>query len=110
MAKDPLHTTWLIADKFREIDDTIPIRWIQTFLYVAQREDSEDLTQARIGDALGCAQGVVSKFLRKMSDEGEGLGLLRMKRDPLNDSRKTIELTPKGRKLLEDIKIIVNKG
>jgi DNA-binding MarR family transcriptional regulator len=106
MAKDPLHTLWLVADKFREIDDTIPIRWIQTFLYVAQHIDSEDLTQARIADALGAAEGVVSKFLLKMSDQG-GLGLLRRERDPQDDRRKTITLTAKGKKLLNDVQTII---
>ena len=107
MAKaDPIHSMWLIADKFREIDDTIPIRWVQTFLYIAMHIDSEDLSQARISEALGAAQGVVSKFLHKMSDKG-GIGLLRMERDVHDDRRKNIELTAKGKKLVNDIQIIL---
>lgn len=103
---DPLHTLWLVADKFREVDDTIPIRWIQTFIYIGMHLDSEDLTQARISEVLGAAQGVVSKFLQKMSDKG-GIGLLRMQRDVNDDRRKNIELTPKGKKLLNDIQTIL---
>lgn len=106
MSKDPLHDLWLVADKFREIDDTIPIRWVQTFLYIAMHYDSEDLSQARISEVLGAAQGVVSKFLHKMSDKG-GIGLLRMERDPQDDRRKNIELTAKGKKLMHDITTIL---
>ena len=107
--KDPLHTTWLITDKFREVDETIPIRWIQTFLYVAMHQGSDDLTQYRIAEALNTPQGVVSKFIAKMSDKG-GIGLLHLERDPTNDSRKTITLTGKGKKLLNDIQTILQKG
>ncbi len=106
---DPLHSLWLVADKFREVDDTIPIRWVQTFLYIAMHRDSDDLSQARISEVLGAAQGVVSKFLNKMSDQG-GIGLLHMERDKADDRRKSIELTPKGKKLRNDIQTILLKG
>jgi DNA-binding MarR family transcriptional regulator len=106
---DPLHNLWLIADKFREVYDSIPIRWIQTFLYVAMHQDSEDLTQARISEVLGAAQGVVSKFLNKMSDKG-GIGLIHMERSVHDDRFKNITLTVKGKKLFNDIQTILQKG
>ncbi len=105
-APDSLHLMWMIADKFSAIDHTMPIRWIQALVYVAQHIDSEDLTQARIAEAIGCENGVLSKYLLKMSDRG-GLGLLHLERDPTNDARKIISLTTKGKKLLNDINVIL---
>jgi DNA-binding MarR family transcriptional regulator len=101
----------MATDKFREQSEYINVRWMQTFLYVAMHLDSEDMTQERIANALGLTQNLLSRIITGLSDRvvnGEpGIGLLKYTRDPTNEARKVIELTPKGRKLLADLQLIM---
>jgi DNA-binding MarR family transcriptional regulator len=105
-SKDALQNLWLIADKFREASDTLPIRWIQTFVWITQRQGADHLYQEKIAEAVGVPQGIMSKILKKMSDKG-GLGLIHLERDTQDDRKKVITLTIKGKKLANDIQNIL---
>lgn len=100
---DSLQAIFLIADKFRAIDDHMMMRQIQVFLFLAMREGNTDLTQEEIAEALELPQNSVSKYINRMAK----LGLVTYSRDPNNDARKVVSLAAKGKKLLHDINTII---
>jgi DNA-binding MarR family transcriptional regulator len=89
---------------FREIAPNISKEEIEIFMMVAT---TEGLCMSDIGSALGFAVSTASRYFKNLSDirskTEPGYGLLYNYRDPQNNRRRLVVLSPKGRALYERI-------
>ena len=77
----------LVIDRFRRLDNELPCQTLATFLYIASHDD--------------CLSGK-----HRILDR-QGLGLIVKSRDPTNKRRLLLQLTPKGKRLVQTIKDIL---
>lgn len=91
-------------DPFFRVRGTIPARWLQTFLLVAQKEDQTVTELAKRADI---AVTTMSRILLDMGERNryleEGAGLLQSVDNVMNRREKLYSLTPKGRALFASI-------
>ncbi len=102
--RDPMNKILTIIEKLRELDQSASITQVHTLIYIATKKDRGEITQADLAETLRISQGMISRYLKALSTRTEdGPRLLSLERDPEDDTRKTIQLTPRGMKLVEDI-------
>ena len=95
-------------EHFRTLDKEIPAQVIATFLYVASHDDCSkvDLEKALSFSSASGSRNTdwLSAFHRLNKP---GLGLIIKYRDPNNRRRQVLQLSPKGRKLVQELKEIL---
>ena len=91
-------------DPLFNLKTSMPAKWIQAFLLVAEKEGSSVTEYAKRGDM---AITTMSRILIDMSERDsryeEGPGLVEGQDNPMNRREKSYTLTPKGRALLAHI-------
>jgi DNA-binding MarR family transcriptional regulator len=89
---------------FNEVAANISKEEIEIFMMVA---NAEGLCMSDIGQALGFAVSTASRYFKNLSDykapDESGYGLLYNYRDPKNNRKRLVVLSPKGRALYERI-------
>lgn len=100
----------MIFNKFRELEPEMSIHQAACFMLIAK---FEGLSMKELGDKLGIAQSSTSRNVAALSKwhrlNREGLDLVEAKEDPAERRRKIVMLTPKGRALIEALKMIFEK-
>ena len=99
-------------EEFRKLDPEMPVQTVLAFLYTVQLSDqSGGVSIKDIGAALGVSSAAASRNVSKLTEHGVksagGHGLLKTEEDPMYRVRKRIALTPKGRRVLQTLKEIV---
>lgn len=104
-----LNTLNLLLDEFREINQTISLATVQTFLLVAIHEGCS-LTE--ILKLTGWHQSTVSRYLLDLGpflrDKSPGYGLIEVNRDPMELRRNIYTLTAKGQALVRKIQSTID--
>ena len=105
-----LGRVYRIIEEFRKLDPEIPSQAINAFLYIVLHEGC---SVKDIGEALNLRQSSASRnvaLLSKMHRLGKpGLGLIEAKEDPRDRRWKTVNLTARGRRFLEDLDIHIGE-
>ena len=95
-------------EHFRTFDKEIPAQVIATFLYVASHDDCSkvDLEKAlAFSSASGSRNTDWLGAYHRLNKPG--LGLIIKYRDPTNRRKQVLQLSPKGRKLVQELKQIL---
>jgi DNA-binding MarR family transcriptional regulator len=96
----------------RVVADTIPVQELACFLEVAARPGAISIMD--VSKHLGISQSSASRNISALSDwhykKKPGLGLVETVVDPMEMRRKNVILTPKGKRLIEEITNILNSG
>ena len=95
-------------EHFRTLDKEIPAQVIATFLYVASHDDCSkvDLEKAlAFSNASGSRNTDWLSAFHRLNKPG--LGLIIKYRDPTNRRKQVLQLSPKGRKLVQELKQIL---
>jgi DNA-binding MarR family transcriptional regulator len=83
---------------------TVEVQTIMYFLFIASKDEPVDVTS--VATALGLTKASASRNYYRLS-EGlrgtEGLGLIHALPDMMDNRRKLLQLTPKGREVAEEI-------
>lgn len=93
-------------DPFFRVRTTMPARYVQAFLLVAQKEGLSVAEYAKRADQ---PMTTMSRILLDMSERGrspgsdDGAGLVEGSENPMDMREKLYALTPKGRALLASI-------
>lgn len=89
---------------FRDLDRTMPLSEVLTFLLTAADTDG-DTTQQGLADAAGTTLSSINRHILHLSkydrNKGPGLELISQVVSPTNFSKKERRLTPKGIRVLE---------
>lgn len=97
-----------VMDEFRIIHPDIQVQAMLSFFYIAEWSSGDDPVYIKdIAEAVGVPSATASRnvtLLSKGTYKSMGLGLVRAYEDPMYRTRKIVELTPKGDKLVERIK------
>tara|TARA_R100000353_G_scaffold174548_1_gene142735 strand:- start:414 stop:794 length:381 start_codon:yes stop_codon:yes gene_type:complete len=99
----------LVIDRFRKLDNELPCQTLATFLYIASHDDCTkvDLERAlEFSTASGSRNTDWLSGKHRILDR-QGLGLIVKSRDPTNKRRLLLQLTPKGKRLVQTIKDIL---
>lgn len=88
----------------RIVDDTMPIQWVAILLEVA---GTEGLSISQLAEKTGLALSSTSRNVAAMSDwhwlKRPGLGILEKGTDRMDLTKRTVTLSPKGEKLVEQL-------
>lgn len=101
-----------VIDLFRAMDNVLPSQVISVFLVVARSR--EPLETRHLPNLTGLTQSSVNRALTYLrhthwSDKKKpGLNLITQKVHPLDARQREASLTPKGRKLAQQIDEIIN--
>lgn len=102
--KSTLRKLYRVVDAMRKVDSTLPMQTFAAFLIVAIEEG---INVSQIGEKVGIAQSSASRNIATLSDwdytKKTGLKLVEYKTDPMNLSTKTIHLSNKGGKLVDEL-------
>ena len=102
-------TTLRLLEELRKIDPEMQLQTASVFLYVAH---NEGITMKDLGDQLGLAQSSCSRnvayFSKINRKHKEGYDLLVAREDPAERRRKLVYLTPKGRRIVESLGIVLD--
>lgn len=93
-----------VCDVMRTLDDDIPLQTVTMFLLIAEHEGLSliELTQ-RLGMASSSASRNVAALSKVHRLRKPGLDLVVSKEDPRDRRRKTHHLTPKGRRVAQQM-------
>lgn len=95
-----------LLEVFRSIDENIPIGEVISFLLIAQGEtnDGEGLTITELGKAGGFSLSSASRYMQSLNMKNrhgrQGHELINDPRDPNDERRKILQVTPKGRRIV----------
>ena len=105
-----LNKIYRVIEEFRKLDPEIPSQAINAFLYIVLHEGS---SIKDIGEALNLRQSSASRNVALLSKihrlRKPGLGLVEAKEDPRDRRWKTVSLTARGRRFLEDLDIHIGE-
>jgi len=97
-----------VLEEFRRLDPDLPIQYALSFLTIAQHEG---MSMGELAHHLGIAQSSASRniaALSKWHSFGKaGHDLVEAHEDPRERRRKLVELTPRGRKLVQILEAIM---
>lgn len=99
-------------EEFRKLDPEMPVQTALAFLYTSElSEKSGGVSIKDIGAALEMSSAAASRNVSKLTEHGVksqgGHGLLETREDPMFRVRKQIALTPKGKRVLNTLKEIL---
>lgn len=99
------------VEEFRKLDPDLPSQTVATFLYVCLHEGCP---MKDIADGLGLAQSTTSRNVAALSKwhrlRKPGLNLVDAKEDFYERRRKLVTLTPRGRKLRDELLTIMRRS
>jgi DNA-binding MarR family transcriptional regulator len=102
--KSTIRRLYKVVDAMRKVDSTLPMQTFAAFLVVAL---DEGMNVSQIGERVGIAQSSASRNVATLSDwdytKKTGLKLVEYRTDPMNLSTKTVHLSNKGGKLVDEI-------
>ena len=99
-----------VIEYFRDLDPDISATTISAFLAIAEQEG---MNMKELGETLGVAQSSCSRNvsaltrLKNPKENQEGLDLVVRTEDPLEGRRKIMFLSPKGKKMHQKIRRII---
>jgi hypothetical protein len=101
----PLHALLAALKPISDRDSHIPVAWIKTLLLVALDEGKGVAHYSRAADV---NRAVMSRFLhcigdKKRRDDIPGLGLVKVKIDPVRADRRQVFLTEEGHSVVAAI-------
>ena len=106
--EDEIATVIRVLEAFRRYDPDMPIQYALSFLTIAQHEG---LSMGDLAQHLGIAQSSASRNIAALSrwhSFGKaGHDLVEAQEDPRERRRKIVSLTPRGRRLVADLKALV---
>jgi DNA-binding MarR family transcriptional regulator len=106
-----LSRLFAVLQVLREVSPTLPASYAQALLAVAMKPGHGSGTYAK---DLGVIQPVASRTLleigKKTRGGGPGLGLVDSQQDPVDLRQQRYFLTPKGRKLIDKVLQIIERG
>ena len=109
--KSTIRRLYKVVDAMRKVDSTLPMQTFAAFLVVAL---DEGMNVSQIGERVGIAQSSASRNVATLSDwdytKKTGLKLVEYRTDPMNLSTKTVHLSNKGGKLVDDILTALKGG
>lgn len=103
-----------IIDLFRGLDSTLPTQVVAVFLAIAKQ--TEPLETRRLPDMVGLSQSSINRALTYLQDthwsdrHRPGLKLIDQQVSRMDARQRVVELTPKGRKLANQIEEIIAHG
>ena len=98
-----------IMGLFRELNQDMPIGEVVSFLTIATKETQNGggLTVTELGVQGGFSLASASRYMRSLSSKnrqgGEGHGVVTDLRDPMDDRRKVLRISPKGQEIVASI-------
>ena len=106
--EDEIATVIRVLEAFRRYDPDMPIQYALSFLTIAQHEGLSmgDLAQ-RLGIAQSSASRNIAALSRWHSFGKAGHDLVEAQEDPRERRRKIVSLTPRGHRLVADLKALV---
>ncbi len=108
MKGQEIHRALQVIEEFRKIDPEMPIQQVATFLFIVLHEGC---TMKAVADSLCMSQGSSSRNVAALSDwhrlKRPGAGLVKSEADPYEMRRKIITLLPKGKRVVETVKSIM---
>ena len=116
--KATLSKTIQLLEIFRSLDPTTEITLGEVAsliqIAIAEQRDGSSVTITELADKAGVSLASSSRYVKALSTQDrqgrEGLGLVSSVRDPSDDRRKIVTMTPDGNKVLANvIKIMENK-
>jgi DNA-binding MarR family transcriptional regulator len=100
-----------VLEVIRQIDPEMPAQTLQTLLLVAEAGE-EGLMQHELGPKLGMSKAATSRNVLVLSkSKGPGLpgpGLIESEEVPENRRLRRITLTPKGERLVEKLRVLLD--
>ena len=109
--KSTIRRLYKVVDAMRKVDSTLPMQTFAAFLVVAL---DEGMNVSQIGERVGIAQSSASRNVATLSDwdytKKTGLKLVEYRTDPMNLSTKTVHLSNKGGKLVDEILTALKGG
>lgn len=109
--KRELHTLMMLADAIRLIDDNMPLQTLAVFVAVAQHEP---ISISALGEMVGLAQSSASRNVAALSErhwlKRPGANLVMFESDPADIRRKLVQLSPKGRRVIDQLVNIIHEG
>lgn len=99
-----------VLEIFRELDSDMPMGEAISFLLIAQGEtpDGGGLTVTELKDRGGFALASASRYMKSLGRKnrhGEpGHELVTDERDPVDERRKTLRISPKGTRVIAKIR------
>lgn len=101
-----------VVDAVRRVcEDTMPSQQLAAFLFIAK---NDGCSMADLAEYMDQAQSSISRAAAALSvhntlsrNKKKGYGLVKAEEDPRERRRKLLKLTPKGRKLAEEISDII---
>ena len=116
--KVTLSKTLQLMEIFRSLDPTseITLGEVATLIHVAlaEQRDGSSVSITELADKAAVSLASSSRYVKALSTQDrqgrEGLGLISSVRDPADDRRKIVTMTPEGNKVLAKvIKIMTDK-
>lgn len=106
--EDEIATVIRVLEAFRRYDPDMPIQYALSFLTIAQHEGLSmgDLAQ-RLAIAQSSASRNIAALSRWHSFGKAGHDLVEAQEDPRERRRKIVSLTPRGHRLVADLKALV---
>lgn len=98
-------------DAAREMEPAFPVQWLAAVLHVARNEDKPDGLSVRdLADLLGTSYTTVAEAVKKMAVPSrrfsEASDLLKYEMDPMDNRRKLIRLTSRGRSFVRRLEML----
>jgi DNA-binding MarR family transcriptional regulator len=100
-------------DVIRNLDFEMPIGQAVSLFLIAQGETKDDggLTVTELGTKGGFALATASRYMKALADKDRrgdpGLGLVSHDRDPYDERRKVLRLTPRGLSVITQIQKVL---
>jgi DNA-binding MarR family transcriptional regulator len=97
-----------IIHSFRLIDPEMPMQTALALVLVAGNENiGKETIMSDLADAIGIQQGSITRNVSNLSDwnykKQKGLGLVKMEYDPMDQRRKCVTLTQKGKTFINQL-------
>ncbi len=112
VSRSQLATALQVLNEFRKIDPEMPIQVATVFLEVANNNGAIAMTD--LGERVGIAQSSVSRNVAALGKVNRfhqpGHDLLEAKEDPMERRRKLVDLTMKGKRVVQTIVEVINKS
>lgn len=99
-----------VLSAVRLVDGTMPVQELACLLEIAQRDG--DISIMELSTLLGVSQSSATRNVQAMTDltskKKPGLELVETQVDPMDMRKKYVHLTPKGKRLIEQITNTLN--
>lgn len=104
-----------VLDIFRDLDADMPIGEAVSFAHIAlgETQGGGGLTVTELGERGGFALASASRYMKSLGKKNRhgdpGHEVVADTRDPLDERRKVLRLTPKGHRIVQRMKSVVGE-